>query len=160
MPTLDFAGTVPFTIGLNKSALRIIYNNCLRDLEQLSQKNGRIELVFVDDDLSRDINRRYAGNDYPTDVLSFDYDDSSTALSQSHERACGLIAINTDQLLRQAQLHHVTAKDEVVLLFIHGLLHLSGYDHQTVRQQASFLARQSDMIKLNGYNNRDFSWSH
>lgn len=160
MPSLDFSGAIPSKIQLKKVDFQRIFDNCLTDLARLGQRDGRIELIFVDDAQSRALNQRYAGNDYPTDVLSFDYDEGQVVATLSQEQAIGLIAIDYDQLLRQSLAYDVLPHDEAVLLFVHGLLHLAGYDHQTTTQQAGFSARQNDMIERNEFKIRDFSWSH
>ena len=160
MPSLDFSGSIPDILQLKKTDFRRIFKDCLVDLTQLNKREVLIELVFVGDEQSCAINRDYSGNDYPTDVLSFDYNQEQFSHIPPDLQAVGLIAIDIDQLVRQAQGYSSTPKDEAVLLFVHGLLHIAGYDHQTAIQQASFLARQSDMIKRNGFKNRDFSWSH
>lgn len=84
---------------------------------------GDIELVFVSDDEMREINRNQRGIDKATDVLSFPYEHVPGAL-------IGSVVINTDTTSRVAvQLGH-SIECEIALLFLHGVLHILGYDHE------------------------------
>lgn len=84
---------------------------------------GDIELVFVSDDEMREINRNQRGIDKATDVLSFPYEHVPGAL-------IGSVVINTDTASRVAvQLGH-SIECEIALLFLHGVLHILGYDHE------------------------------
>ena len=84
---------------------------------------GDIELSFVNSEEMREINLKERGFDKTTDVLSFPLDLVLHA-------PIGCIVINNDLVMQQAaQLGH-TNDDETVLLFIHGLLHVLGFDHE------------------------------
>ena len=64
----------------------------------------------------QELNRKFRGKDYPTDVLSFPPED---------------IAISYDRAAAQAaELGH-TVEVELRILMLHGLLHLAGMDHET-----------------------------
>lgn len=135
-----------------------IANNLLRKIsdaisESLDLKsNLRIGLSFVDRDKIRSLNREYAGNDYETDVLSFSYDDfKMTAVN-------GDVAICTDIAREQAKDFSVSLESELVLLLIHGTLHILDYDHQTSDQTSSLDRLQSDIMKLLGFKYRNFKW--
>lgn len=85
---------------------------------------GDIELVFVSDDEMRKINHEQRGIDKTTDVLSFPYE------SFGGECLQGSVVINTDLASRvAAELGH-SCDDEIALLFLHGVLHVMGYDHE------------------------------
>lgn len=84
----------------------------------------------MDDATIRDLNARYRGIDVPTDVLSF-AQDLPLALSADHPRLLGDVVISLDTAARQAQAAGHTLDDEVVILVMHGVLHLLGYDDAT-----------------------------
>ena len=85
---------------------------------------GDIELVFVGDDEMREINKEQRGIDKATDVLSFPYESFGEGSLQ------GSVVINTDLASRvAAELGH-SCDDEIALLFLHGTLHVMGYDHE------------------------------
>ena len=84
---------------------------------------GDIELSFVNSEEMREINLKERGFDKTTDVLSF-------PLELVLHAPIGCIVINTDLVAQKsAQLGH-TNDDEIALLFIHGLLHVLGFDHE------------------------------
>ena len=84
---------------------------------------GDVELVFVNDDEMREINHEQRGIDKATDVLSFPYEQVSDGLM-------GSVVISTDTASRVAgELGH-SIECEIALLFLHGILHILGYDHE------------------------------
>ena len=84
---------------------------------------GDIELSFVNSEEMREINLKERGFDKTTDVLSF-------PLELVLHAPIGCIVINTELAMQKAaQLGH-TNDDETALLFIHGLLHVLGFDHE------------------------------
>ena len=105
----------------------MIFCECEFDplLEQIADflGAGDVELVFVNDDEMRKINREHRGIDKATDVLSFPYEQVSGGLM-------GSVVISTDTANRVAgELGH-SIECEIALLFLHGVLHILGYDHE------------------------------
>ena len=105
----------------------MIFCECEFDplLEQIADflGAGDVELVFVNDDEMRKINREQRGIDKATDVLSFPYEQVSGGLM-------GSVVISTDTASRVAgELGH-SIECEIALLFLHGILHILGYDHE------------------------------
>lgn len=83
---------------------------------------GRAFVCLLTDDreLTR-LNREFLGKDYPTDVLSFPLEDG---------QGLGEMAISVDRArLQAAQFGHSLA-EEIRILMLHGLLHLTGMDHE------------------------------
>ena len=106
----------------------MIFCQCEFDplLEQIADflGAGDVELVFVNDDEMRKINREHRGIDKATDVLSFPYEQVSGGLM-------GSVVISTDTASRVAgELGH-SIECEIALLFLHGILHILGYDHES-----------------------------
>lgn len=91
----------------------------LDDDEQLS-------LTLCDDPYIQKLNREWRKIDKPTDVLSFPMDD---------EQLLGDLVISLDTAQRQAEERQHTARDELRVLMVHGILHLLGYDHETTREE-------------------------
>jgi len=81
-------------------------------------------IAFVSDKRIRELNRQFRSVDKATDVLSFP-DDGPDKLN------LGDIAISTETAARQAKDNGLSFDNEVAQLILHGLLHLSGYDHET-----------------------------
>ena len=105
----------------------MIFCECEFDplLEQIADflGAGDVELVFVNDDEMRKINRSQRGIDKATDVLSFPYEQVSDGLM-------GSVVISTDTASRVASELGHSIECEIALLFLHGVLHILGYDHE------------------------------
>lgn len=83
-----------------------------------------VELVICSDETIRGINREFRGIDKATDVLSFPCEPMPMA-------PLGSIVISADHVAKGAETYGHDLSDEFALLFLHGLLHLLGYDHET-----------------------------
>lgn len=98
-----------------------------------------LEVIGVDSENMQKINFAHRGKDSATDVLSFPLDvEFVGAVSQHSElgfekglNPClGSVIINTELAGYVAQKLGHSLNDEITLLFIHGLLHILGYDHE------------------------------
>lgn len=85
--------------------------------------NKEIELIICDNSYIQDLNRQYRNIDKPTDVLSFPLEDMAYS-------PLGTIVISVDFVKDLANTLGHSVDDEFALLYIHGLLHLLGYDHE------------------------------
>ena len=86
-------------------------------------------IVFVSDRSIRDLNRRFRGKDYATDVLSFP---SNAEVFETEDQShLGEVVISVQRAAAQARLNRLSFSNEVKQLILHGLLHLCGYDHET-----------------------------
>ncbi|QNO16578.1 rRNA maturation RNase YbeY [Alkalicella caledoniensis] len=84
------------------------------------QGDFEVNIIFVDDPFIKNLNKKFRGKDYPTDVLSFPFD---------VPEFMGEIYISIDTARRQAQEYQHSLTREIAFLTVHGLLHLLGYDH-------------------------------
>ena len=86
--------------------------------------NKEIELIITSNEEIQELNKEHRHIDKSTDVLSFPYDDMPMA-------PLGSIVISSVFVKdKSKELGHKNS-DELALLFIHGLLHLVGFDHET-----------------------------
>jgi len=121
--------------------------NLLRQITN-SQTDRPVELTICYDEQMRDINEESRGIDKSTDVLSFPVSIDFEPNKASHI-PLGSIVINIDKAYKKAQeLSHAT-DDELCLLYIHGLLHILGFDHETdngeMREEETRLIREYEM---------------
>ncbi len=86
----------------------------------MKQGGKEASLAIVGDQRIKTLNRLYRKKDKITDVLSFRSNEKNNFL--------GEIIICYPQIKRQAKRQGIPLKDELVFIFIHGLLHLIGYD--------------------------------
>ncbi len=97
-------------------------------------------LLSTDAELKR-LNRTFRGKNKPTDVLSFPAD-AIPGLPAAHQHA-GDLAISLETAARQAARFGHDLQGELKILILHGLLHLSGLDHET--DSGEMAARELDL---------------
>lgn len=109
-------------------------------LESLDQENTELSLLITRDAAIRKLNRDYRDRDRATDVLSFPQDDG---VNENGETLLGDVVISIDTAHRQAGEHGLTLNEELMLLTIHGLLHLLDYDHERSEEEARIMKRKT-----------------
>ena len=116
------------------------YNIDLDFLKQIASKviSKEIELIICDNSYIQEINHEYRNIDKPTDVLSFPYEDMPYT-------PLGSIVISVDFVKEKSKLYKHSFDEELSLLFIHGLLHLVGYDHE--KDKGEHRSKEEELIK-------------
>lgn len=77
-------------------------------------------------------NKRYRGKDRPTDVLSFE---ASAEMKRDDPGYLGDLLLCVEYAAHEAHRRGISLEEELARLVIHGVLHLVGYDHATVREE-------------------------
>lgn len=92
-------------------------------------KKYDLSFAFISESEIQELNRIYRGKNKPTDILSFPLSKSS-----------GQIVICKSEARRMSKLYDRKPQNFLYFLFIHGLLHLKGYDHGDImeREEAKF----------------------
>jgi probable rRNA maturation factor len=143
--------TVTVTDGRGRAVPRDTLGRWLASVAP-PRARGRVTLALVSDRMMRQLNRRYRGADYATDVLSFanEADDAMPAgpAGASARRAGGAdlgdIVIATGVARRQARDAGHAPETERRILALHGLLHLMGYDHE---RDAGLMRRVEERLR-------------
>jgi probable rRNA maturation factor len=86
---------------------------------------GQVDVLLANDPALLHLNKTFRNKNKPTDVLSFP---APSAFAAKH---AGDLAISLETAARQAATHGHPLPDEIKILILHGLLHLSGEDHET-----------------------------
>lgn len=110
-----------------------------------------ISVSFVEKELIHQINKEYRNIDRETDVISFaflDNEDRDSLLHSKSEVVLGDIYICLDVAKKQAQEYGNTLSRELRFLFVHGLLHLLGYDHMTKEDEDIMFPLQEKILSL------------
>ena len=95
-----------------------------RTLQKEFAKGRAFDILITGDAELRRLNRNFRGQDYATDVLSF----------PSQEKGdLGELAISAERASAQAREFGHTLSDEIRILMLHGILHLTGLDHEKDR---------------------------
>ena len=104
---------------------------------------GELSIRLMEAESIRVLNAHYAGEDRPTDVLSFasPADDPARAA-----RYFGDIALAVPVAQAQADRAGHPVEDELALLTVHGVLHLLGYDHAEEAGRRRMWAAQAEIL--------------
>ena len=105
----------------NETSLDVDENFLNKIASLLSDKE--IELIITTNESIRELNKEHRNIDSATDVLSFPYEETPMA-------PLGSIVISCEYVEEKAKEFGHQNSDELALLFIHGLLHILGYDHE------------------------------
>ena len=93
-----------------------------KTLAAIGKSDSSATIAFVSNNRIRQLNRQFRGIDKATDVLSFPAGEPNNL---------GDIAVSVETAEAQAKENGLSLDDEIAQLILHGLLHLSGYDHET-----------------------------
>lgn len=119
--------------------------------------NAEVGLTFVDDDAIKELNVAHRGIDKATDVLSFPLYEPDEPFEEDAGMPIllGDVVISVPHAVAQADEYGHSVTREVAYLFVHGLLHLAGYDHmsederQDMRRQEETLLERAE-VRRNG----------
>ena len=101
-----------------------------------------ISLLLCDDPFIQALNVQYRGLDKPTDVLSFGQGEAGESLPT----VLGDIVISLPTAARQAEKAGWPLENEVILLAVHGGLHLLGYDDETLAGAAEMQEKTAAVL--------------
>lgn len=101
---------------------------------------------FVSKETIQIINRDYRQKDYVTDVISFALWDNKT----SKTSLLGELYICYDKIVEQHKQYKHSFKREISFLFLHGLLHLLGYDHVNAKDEKVMFDLQEKILNQLG----------
>lgn len=101
-------------------------------LSLVGHHDDLVSLDFVGDRRMQRLNRHYRRHDRTTDVLAF----ATREAGGPPSPLIGDIVISVPQAARQATAHGHSVSREIVVLLIHGVLHLLGYDHERGEREA------------------------
>jgi rRNA maturation RNase YbeY len=100
---------------------------------------GDLKFIFTNDKTELDINRKFLGHNYYTDIISFDYSSGSVVN--------GEIYISIDTLKRNASQYKACVNEEVMRVMIHGVLHLCGFRDDNKKNKNLMAGKQESILK-------------
>jgi len=124
----------------------LIKNSCLSNHKF---KSVCFDIVLVNNEDIRRINREYRNKDAHTDVITFAVFADSPADEQfiiDGDINLGEIIISLDRIEEQALENKVSFRDELYFIISHGMLHLLGFDHQT-EEDYNFMVSYQKKVK-------------
>ncbi len=105
-----------------------------RILTELGLLEAELSLLFVSDLQIQALNRRYLRRDKPTNVLAFPMRDGE--FPTLHPHLLGDLVISVETAKRQSNRFGLDEMEMVILLIVHGVLHLIGYEHEGTKKGA------------------------
>ncbi|OWR29485.1 rRNA maturation RNase YbeY [Saccharibacillus sp. O23] len=126
---------------------------------------GEVALTFVDDEEIHRLNKEFRNIDRPTDVLSFAMRESAgdepeityeieegedAEFGPELDEMLGDIIISVPRAIAQSEDYGHSVEREIGFLFVHGFLHLLGYDHQTPEDEAVMMGKQEAALQQIG----------
>jgi len=140
---IQVAGKIQFPYDLSR--LKQAARETLRYTH--SPTRAELTLVVTDDAQLQQLNRDFLGIDAPTDVLAFP---AGFTDPDSQQPYLGDILISLPRAEEQAAAHQHEVQAELLLLAVHGTLHLLGFDHAAEEEQAVMWAAQTEILKRLG----------
>jgi probable rRNA maturation factor len=100
-----------------------------------------LSLAFVDKEEIKKLNKKFRKKNKPTDVLSFNLKNPllHKAADGQRKNILGEIIICPEVVEENAQKYKVPEKSEMLKVFVHGILHLCGYDHDMSEKEAEIM---------------------
>ena len=136
------------TIKINQKKIKEIVRKVLQNLK--IDEQVEVSILFTTDKFIKYLNKKYRGIDKPTDVLSFSLQEGIVKSPEVQgSQLLGDVIISTETAQRQADILNHSVEKEIILLLIHGLLHLIGYDHK--EEEDGKVMRQKEMELLNSF---------
>jgi probable rRNA maturation factor len=148
------------SMDINKNLNDLINNAielCLKEVQ--FEENCELNVIFVEDEEIRNINKESRNIDKATDVLSFPMAEFQKGkpihniYDKNPETDCiilGDIFISTQRALFQAKDYGHKIERELIFLLIHGMFHILGYDHIDYDEETEMKEKQERVLsKLN-----------
>ena len=101
---------------------------------------GNINYIFCSDKRELEVNQKFLGHNYYTDVITFDYS-SQTTIN-------GDIFISIDMVMLNAQMLGCPFEDELRRIIIHGILHLTGQADKTPEAKKEMTAKEEHALSI------------
>ena len=124
--------------------------NLIGNLDQLfisilsseSIEDSNINLSFISSEEMQELNKQFRGIDKDTNVLSFENQD----ISREHTKVLGDIAICYPYVVNEATVSEKDLDSHISHMFIHGILHILGYDHQNESEADNMESKEIEFL--------------
>lgn len=96
---------------------------------------GDVNYIFCTDEKELEVNRRFLGHDFYTDVITFDYSGQNVI--------SGDIFISLERIYANSEQLGTRFEEELLRIIIHGVLHLTGQDDKTPESRAVMTEKEN-----------------
>lgn len=125
--------------SLTKTLVRSIVNEIAKDK---GCKFSYLEISFVTKDIIHEINKEHLHHDYPTDIITFEYDRDEDDVIDGELIICSQVAEEN------AEEYGVSVESELLRLVVHGVLHLIGYDDTDEVKKKLMKSEEDRLVEL------------
>lgn len=120
---------------------RLLNNRWLKLVaESEVRKIGDINIIFCSDPYILDVNIKYLGHDYFTDIITFDYCEGNLL--------SGDLFVSIDTVRENALYYGTDFENELNRVMVHGILHLIGYDDHNDDDIAVMRSKEDYYLKI------------
>lgn len=109
-------------------------------IENKGYKLGTLFYILCDDDYLLEINKQYLQHEFYTDIITFDYVENGVIN--------GDIFISVDRVKENAASFGVSEREELMRVFAHGVLHLSGLKDATSEEASQMRKAENESLEL------------
>lgn len=109
-------------------------------IENKGYKLGTLSYILCDDDYLLEINKQYLQHEFYTDIITFDYVENGVIN--------GDIFISVDRVKENAASFGVGEREELMRVFAHGVLHLSGLKDTTSEEATQMRKAENESLEL------------
>jgi len=143
-----FVGYDTYSIeGVDEEFIRFVFDVTLGSIN--GEMKSEVGLILADNAKMRSLNRRYRGKDKPTNVLSFTNQEIAGGVQvEPDKNYLGDIYVGTIVLSDEAKKLQISEKERFAQLFVHGLLHLLGWDHEKSAERKEMEALEDKIVQL------------
>ena len=115
---------------INRQFVLEVARKTIRSVKDSHSNKYSLNIIFVNNQYIKRLNRSYLNRNYATDVIAFSMEEGQRLKDPSRlkERALGDVYISVEKARAQAKRLGHSIKREIATLVIHGILHLAGYD--------------------------------
>lgn len=133
--------------------------------KKLGKSDKEMAVTFVTNERSHELNVAYRDTDRPTDVISLEYKQENPIVFDEEDLAenpelvemmvefdayMGELFISIDKAREQAEEYGHSFEREMGFLAVHGFLHINGYDHYTIEDEAEMFGLQEEILTAYG----------
>jgi probable rRNA maturation factor len=111
-------------------------------LSSESIEDSNINLSFISSEEMQELNKQFRGIDKDTNVLSFENQD----ISREHTKVLGDIAICYPYVVNEAIVSEKDLDSHISHMFIHGILHILGYDHENESEADNMESKEIEFL--------------
>ena len=113
---------------------------------ELGTSSDTVNLVVVDDDYIRRLNRDFRDIDRPTDVISFSFFNDDFPRVQGDDDLAGEVYVSFQTIEKEAKLLGVDPGTLFMRIGVHGLLHIIGYDHVSEEDASRMEGKEKSLL--------------